>query len=157
MDKIFAMDKHVQKLCFDSLSRSLWFSIYSFLWVLNSVNSYKTFTATKGLPNNELWMLCEIRDIVECKVIGDKTYLCLNELNVKSMNFGLMWNGTIAYFYYFHIFHCCFETTRFLLISISITWSHQKAIRSDCQLYSSDSSSPVFLLISCSSTISNFS
>ena len=149
MDKIFAMDKHVQKLCFDSLSRSLWFSIHSFLWVLNSVNSYKTFTATKGLPNNELWMLCEIRDIVECKVIGDKTYLCLNELNVKSMNFGLMWNGTIAYFYYFHIFQCCFEATRFLLISITST-GHSKRL----SIIDSESSSPVFLLISCSSTIS---
>ena len=99
MDKIFAMDKHVQKLCFDSLSRSLWFSIYSFLWVLNSVNSYKTFTATKGLPNNELWMLCEIRDIVECKVIGDKTYLCLNELNVKSKKYEFRtyveWNNCV--------------------------------------------------------------
>ena len=39
----------------------------------------------KGLPNNELWMSCEIMDIVECKVIGDKTTYALNELNVKSV------------------------------------------------------------------------
>ena len=92
------MDKYVQKLCIDSFSRSLWFSIYLYLWVLNSDwNKPFTFNGTK-LNVKRVWTNNQFRQIIS---------LGWNELNNEQC--------ICLFTKLFRIFLCCFGDNSFSL------------------------------------------